>query len=100
MSQCEIGRCSICMTNEQNIGSWESTKRCIDRDQCAENIFALVRPVRDMDHPALMGLPEIARDAIARAGDPILMICGGSLKMSDLCKIVAAEAIAEYKDAQ
>jgi hypothetical protein len=68
---------------------------CVDKVACKERLLASLRPPRDMTDPRLKGLPEIAQDAIVRCGDPLLMVNGGSLNLSDLCRICVAEGCAD-----
>ena len=69
--------------------------RCVDEAACGERLRAYIGPVRDMDHPRLSGLPEIIRDAVARVGDPTMQVNGGSLFLSDLFRMAAADAYDE-----
>jgi hypothetical protein len=87
-----MSTCPICYNPNADTEPWEGMIRCKDHEACGKYLREVfMAPVTNMEHPRLAGLPEFAQDVCARQGNPLLMVGGGSLNLSELCHMMIGE---------
>lgn len=84
--------CPVCFNPDADTEPWEGMVRCKDHDECGRYLREVyMAPATFMEHPRFANLPEIAQDACARSGDPLIMVGGGSFSLSHLCEMMIGE---------